>query len=224
MSTAAPQSVTAAVGPLSTVPPNAYHLTGDGITVAYFPDGSGPPRPDGRIHMVYQDAAGTLTFTDSEVRVVDVQDLGEIASVTIRPEIDTGMTTFSLLIPTVALPTPASAASITTEGITTVYRGGVLVLGRPQRETYVVTALVGEASRVELPDGEALPDSTLPLVSVPDIVTMYVPQAREAVEDAGLKLGTGGKGNEVLWQRPVAGRNVPRGSGVYAFLWTEPDR
>ena len=222
MSVAAPEDLEAAVDPLPTVPPNAYHLTGDGITVAYFPDGFGPPRADGRVHVIYQDAAGTLTFLDSAVWVVNVQDLGEIVSVTIRPTIDTGMTTFSLLIPTVALPTPASAAAIVTQGITTLHRGGALALGRPQRETYVVTTLGGEASYVELPDGETLPDLTLPAVTVPDIVTDYLPEAREALQVAGLKLATFDEGNEVKRQWPPAGRTVPRGATVLAWLGKEP--
>ena len=43
--------------------PNQYQLSGDGITVSYFPQGRGPIGPAGAIHVVSQDAIRTLTFT-----------------------------------------------------------------------------------------------------------------------------------------------------------------
>lgn len=221
MSLAAPALVTTTADALPTVPPNSYHLTGNGITVAYYPDGFGPPQADGRVHMIYQDANGTLAFMDSDVRVLNNTDLGEVASVTIRPTVDTGRTTFSLLIPAVALSTPASVAAISTVGITTVHRSGVLALGRSQRDTYVITTLAGEAAFVELPDGEQSPALSLPAVAVPNIFGDQRQEAAAAVEQAGLKLRLAGRGDLVIRQSPAAGRLVPRGAYVVAVLGTE---
>ena len=48
--------------------PNQYHLHGGGIFVAYYPDGFGPILGGrGPLHLVYQDAARSLSFYGAEV-------------------------------------------------------------------------------------------------------------------------------------------------------------
>jgi hypothetical protein len=128
--------------------PNQYHLEGRGITVSYFPQGEGPVFPDrGRLRLTYQDAHQSRAFFDADVRTVDVEDLGTVVSVTLILTVDTGSTTFSLLIPQVDLPDqPQPSVFIRTEGITTVHRAFVGLIGHPQAETYTVTALHGTAS------------------------------------------------------------------------------
>jgi len=79
-------------GPVVT--PNQYHLAGYGISVSYFPDGFGPIPEDGPDRLFYQDAAHHLVFNGSEIRKVDVADLGTILSVTIVRTVDVGSTSF----------------------------------------------------------------------------------------------------------------------------------
>lgn len=132
--------------------PNQYHLHDGGISVAYYPDGFGPiMEPRGPLHLVYQDAFRSLTFYGEEARTVQVPDLGTVVSVTIAETTDTGSTSFSLLIPDVDLPTGQSSVYIQTEGITTVHRIFLGLIGHPQSETYTVTQLNGTAAVGILP-------------------------------------------------------------------------
>jgi hypothetical protein len=132
--------------------PNQYHLHGEGISVAYYPDGFGPILEGrGPLHLVYQDAFRSLAFYGDEVRTVQVPDLGTVISVTIVETVDTGYTSFSLLIPDVDLPTDQSSVFIHTEGITTVHRIFVALIGHPQSETYTVSSLNGTAAAGPLP-------------------------------------------------------------------------
>lgn len=126
--------------------PNQYHVQGGGISVSYYPDGYGPPvEGRGSLRFVYQDAHRSQSFFDGEVRSVAVADLGAVVSVTLVMTVDTGRTTFSLLVPDVQLPAQDSSVSIRTEGITTVHRAFVALIGHPQSETYTVTQLDGTA-------------------------------------------------------------------------------
>lgn len=108
-------------------------------------EGSGP------LHFVYQDAFRSLAFYGEEVRTVEAPDLGTVVSVTIVETVDTGDTSFSLLVPDVDLPTGQSSVSINTEGITTVHRIFVALIGHPQSETYTVSSLNGTAAAGPLP-------------------------------------------------------------------------
>jgi hypothetical protein len=132
--------------------PNQYHLNGGGISVSYYPDGFGPPILDrGPLILAYQDAHRSQAFFGDQVRTVKVDDLGTIVSVTIVESVDTGATTFSLLVPDVQLPDQQTSVYIRTEGITTVHRVFVGLIGHPQSETYTVTELDGTASVGPLP-------------------------------------------------------------------------
>jgi hypothetical protein len=137
---------------LKVTSPNQYHVRGGGISVAYYPDGFGPiPEGPGPLHLVYQDAVRCLAFYGDQVRTVEVPDLGTVVSVPIVEAVDTGYTSFSLLVPDVDLPTDQSSVSINTEGITTVHRIFVALIGHPQSETYTVTSLDGTAAVGPLP-------------------------------------------------------------------------
>ena len=132
--------------------PNQYHLQGGGISVSYYPDGFGPPIVDrGSLLFIYQDAHRSQSFFSDQVRTVKVDDLGTVVSVTLVESVDTGGTTFSLLIPDVQLPEQQTSVFIHTEGITTVHRVFVALIGHPQSETYTVTALNGTAAVGPLP-------------------------------------------------------------------------
>ena len=132
--------------------PNQYHLQGGGISVSYYPDGFGPPvEGRGSLLFVYQDAHRSQSFFSDQVRTVKVDDLGTVVSVTLVESVDTGSTTFSLLVPDVQLPEQQTSVFIHTEGITTVHRVFVALIGHPQSETYTVTALNGTAAVGPLP-------------------------------------------------------------------------
>jgi hypothetical protein len=115
-----------------------------------FPTGSDHPT-NGPLHVTYRDTLRTLSFYGDEARVVEVGDLGWIVSVTIVPSVDTGATTFSLLVPTVALPGETSSVSIETIGVTTMHYVFVAAIGHPQHETYATTKLTGSAVSSLLP-------------------------------------------------------------------------
>jgi hypothetical protein len=132
--------------------PNQYHVQGGGISVSYYPDGFGPPvEGRGSLLFVYQDAHRSQSFFSDQVRTVKVDDLGTVVSVTLVESVDTGSTTFSLLVPDVQLPEQQTSVFIHTEGITTVHRVFVALIGHPQSETYTVTALNGTAAVGPLP-------------------------------------------------------------------------
>ena len=135
----------------ATSTPNQFHLSGGGLSVSYFPDGSGPVTTEGRLTLTYQDAHHSRSFFTKAVRTTPTDDLGAVVSVTLITSIDTGYTTFSLLVPTVNLPA-GGAAAIQAEGITTIHRVFVGQMGHAQVETYVVTPLSGTAAAGVLPD------------------------------------------------------------------------
>jgi len=119
-------------------------LSGGGLHVNYSTSGI-----DGHPHLTYHDAFRTLTFTGTQIRAVAVPDIGIIVSVTIFMTVDTGSTTFSLLVPAVQLVSGAGPVPISTDGVTTLHRFSVIpALSHGQRAFYTVTALTGTASHV----------------------------------------------------------------------------
>lgn len=128
--------------------PDHYQLSGGGISITYLPVGAG-----GLAHFQYQDSQRTLNFTGDQIRTVEVPDIGSIVSVTLILTVDSGSTTFSVLIPKTSLQSaPGSSAHIRTEGITTVHRFSVLPAANVgQDELYTVTSLHGTASDVIIP-------------------------------------------------------------------------
>jgi hypothetical protein len=99
-------------------------------------------------HLHYHQGSVILDFTGSEIRVGEVPDLGTLVSVTIFLTVDSGSTTFTLLLPSVTLPAPPAlpaAVPVTTDGITTLHRFS-LFPQNGQQEFYTVTPLQGTAS------------------------------------------------------------------------------
>ncbi|MBX9637127.1 MAG: hypothetical protein K2Q45_06205 [Nitrosomonas sp.] len=122
------------------VEPNLYTLSGKNIHISYSTSGF-----DGKPHFTYQDSHQTHNFSGDQIRRVETE-IGTIVSVTIRLTIDSGGTTFSVLLPRVNLPA-AQSLPIHTEGITTLHRFSILpVIG--QRDFYTVTPLSGTAAQV----------------------------------------------------------------------------
>jgi hypothetical protein len=79
------------------VQPTTWILAGGGVQVRY--SVAGP-------NFQYQDSQRILDFTGQEIRVVDVPDVGTLVSVTIVLTVDSGSTTFTVLLPRVNLPAP----------------------------------------------------------------------------------------------------------------------
>ncbi len=120
--------------------PNLYQLSGKHLNITYSTTGI-----DGKPHFSYQDLQQTLSFTGDQIRGV-VTEIGTLVSVTIRMTVDTGGTTFSLLLPRVNIP-GEQTVPVETVGITTLHRFSVLPING-QRDFYTVTRLQGSASRV----------------------------------------------------------------------------
>jgi hypothetical protein len=120
--------------------PNSYDLSGHHLHITYSTSGI-----DGKPHFSYQDLHQTLDFSGDQIRLVETE-IGALVSVTIRLTVDTGGTSFSLLIPRVNIP-GEQTVPIRTEGVTTLHKF-TLVPAAGQRDFYTVTPLTGTARRV----------------------------------------------------------------------------
>lgn len=138
----------AAPQPQTFTVPNHYQLSGGGISITYLPTGAG-----GLAHFHYQDTHRTLDFTGDQIRKVEVPDLATVVSVTLMLTVDSGSTTFSVLIPRTTLQsTTGASTTIHTDGITTVHRFALApMLNLGQNELYSVTPLRGTASNMIIP-------------------------------------------------------------------------
>lgn len=98
---------------------------------------------DGKPHFTYQDLHQTLNFSGDQIRSIKTK-IGTLVSVTIRMTVDTGGTSFSVLLPRVNI-SGEQSVPIRTEGITTIHQLSILpAVG--QRDCYTVTPLAGHAS------------------------------------------------------------------------------
>jgi hypothetical protein len=120
-----------------------YQLHGGGIHVTYSTTSiSGKPLFN------YQDANGAQSFSGDQINVTPTP-IGSLVTVTIRRTVDSGSTSFSVLVPNVNLPGVDQAVPIQTEGITTIHRFSIVpAFNRGQTELYSVTALYGTAAHL----------------------------------------------------------------------------
>jgi len=139
------------------VQPNHYQLSGGHhhgghLTVSYTTH-SGPATPQfpqGPPRFTYQDATQSLSFSGKDIEIVETQ-LGQVVTVRIHLTVDSGSTTFSLLVPRVNL-VPGQPAPIHTEGITAIHRLSLAPgLNHGQLDQYSVTPLHGTASDIIVP-------------------------------------------------------------------------
>ena len=125
------------------ISPNLYQLSGTNLHVSYSTSGI-----DGKPHFSYQDAQHNLSFIGNDIRAVEC-DLGTVVSVTIQRTIDSGSTSFSVLIPRVNL-AAGESVRIRTKGIVTIHRFSIVpALNHGQLDLYTVTTLRGTASHVD---------------------------------------------------------------------------
>ena len=129
--------------PTEFVSPNLYQLQGGEIHVSYATTGF-----DGKPTFSYQDAQSAQSFSGDQINVAETP-IGQVVTVLIRRTIDTGSTSFSILIPTVNLTAVGQQAHIHTDGITTVHRFSVLpAANRGQTELYQFIPMSGTAEQV----------------------------------------------------------------------------
>jgi hypothetical protein len=122
--------------------PDFYELAGNHLKITYTTTslGGGP-------RFTYNDGSRTLSFKGNEIRETN-SDVGTLVSVTIHMTVDTGSTTFTLLVPSVKLK-GSSPAQIHTMGITTVHKFSVVpAFNLGQTELYTTTQLSGTAKSV----------------------------------------------------------------------------
>jgi hypothetical protein len=125
--------------PLTTPPPNHYDLQGGSLHIVYSTTGI-----DGKPHFSYKNGTQTLSFSGDQIRTVGTE-IGTLVSVTTFMTIDSGSTSFSVLIPRVNLDSTLRAA-IKTEGIRTKHKFSIIPnLNRGQLDTYKYTVLTGSA-------------------------------------------------------------------------------
>lgn len=124
------------------VQPTLYQLAGAGLQITYATSGI-----DGRPHLQYHDSQHNLNFVGDQIRSTAC-DLGTLVSVTLLLTVDSGSTSFSLLIPRVNLQS-GEIGQVTTEGILTVHRFSVVpVFNHGQLDHYTVNRLHGTARHV----------------------------------------------------------------------------
>lgn len=122
--------------------PNLYLLRGAQLHITY-----STTSLDGKPRFSYQDASQALIFEGAQIRTV-ITEIGMLVSVTLVTTIDRGNTTFTLVAPTVNLPS-SNEAPIYTEGITTIHRFSIApVFDQGQAELYTITPLTGTARLV----------------------------------------------------------------------------
>jgi len=128
--------------PTNLVTPNLFQLSGHHLHITYATSGI-----DGKPHFTYQDAHQTLSFSGNDIRAVE-SDVGVLVSVSIRRTVDTGSTSFSVLIPRVNIPGEQSVP-IHSQGITTLHKlSPIPAFNQGQLDTYSVAALSGSAQHV----------------------------------------------------------------------------
>jgi hypothetical protein len=140
-----------AILPENTVAPNQYHLTGDGITVSYYPNGFGPLADEGAVVLTYHDATRGATFRKSQVEITPVPQLGEFVTAELFAVPDLGLTSISVLVPEVRLPEQGVPASVSTYLLKTLFKSGLFLPPTGQQQVYSLVALTGEARDTPLP-------------------------------------------------------------------------
>lgn len=124
------------------VTPNVYELTGSQLHITY-----ATTSKDGQPYFSYQDGSQKLSFKGADIRQ-EKSEIGTLVTVIIRRTVDTGSTTFTLLVPSVRLK-ELSPAEVHTYGITAVHKFSVIpAMNMGQIETYTTTELSGTATMV----------------------------------------------------------------------------
>ena len=124
------------------VAPNLWSLSGGGITIRYSTAGTG--------NFLYHDSVRTVTFTGPQIEIATVPALGTLVSVVVFLTVDSGSTTFTILLPPTNLNPPTlTHTPVTTDGITTHHHFSVVpTFNLGQQAFYAVVPMTGTASHV----------------------------------------------------------------------------
>jgi hypothetical protein len=123
--------------------PNSYRFEGGKVKVTWTTSSL-----NGKPHLSFTDGEQTLSFVGADIRVVDC-DAGKLVSVTIRKTVDSGSTSFTLLVPRVNLKRGAPSP-IQTSGVIAIHRfSPVPAMNLGQLDEYNVIELKGEAESVK---------------------------------------------------------------------------
>lgn len=105
---------------------------------------------------------------------------------------------------------------------------GLLVLWEPQGAFFggiiaapVFSRLVQQVMPFLGVERQAVADSGLPQVVVPDVVGLPVDQAAQVLQNAQFQVELIGEGERIIGQAPAAGDRASRGSEVYVFTDTD---
>jgi hypothetical protein len=124
------------------VQPTIWILAGSDIQVTY--STAGPNLHYHHLNSPIRD------FSGEEIRVLQVPDIGTLVSVTLQLTVDSGSTTFTLLLPRVNLPAPPALPAmvpVSTDAITTVrHLSLVPALQLGQQDFYTITRVHGTAA------------------------------------------------------------------------------
>jgi hypothetical protein len=120
--------------------PNLYELSGGGIHVTYSTSSF-----DGQPRLTYQDSGQSKTYAGNQIQSVDTY-AGTVVSVVTFLTVDSGSTSFSILIPRVNL-ISADTVNISTYGITALHRFSIPAM-QGQMDFYTTVQLQGTASSV----------------------------------------------------------------------------
>ena len=124
-----------AATPVPPPAPNYYQVSGGGLQITYITQAG-----DGKPLFSYKDPSRTLEFSGDQIRTIGTED-GTLVTVTIIPTVDSGTTTFSLLVPVVNLDETLEAP-ISTEGITSDHKFSIIRKDNEgQLKTYKFTGL-----------------------------------------------------------------------------------
>ena len=124
------------------VTPDVYELAGGQLHVTY-----ATTSKDGQPYFSYEDGSQKLSFKGADIRQ-EKSEIGTLVTVIIHRTVDTGSTTFTLLVPSVRLK-ESSLAEVHTYGVTTIHKFSVIpAMNMGQTETYTSTELLGTAKMV----------------------------------------------------------------------------
>jgi hypothetical protein len=129
------------------VEPNQYSMQAHHLKITYKTDGF-----QGQPTFHYEDGKQTKDFRGSDIRVQQTE-IGQLVTVTLLITVDTGSTSFSVLIPPVVLSSNSDQEQFHTLGIQTQHKTALVLPPTGPRDTYEVHTLKGIAARVIVPLG-----------------------------------------------------------------------
>jgi hypothetical protein len=131
---------------MANIKPNRYVLqSSDGTTKVDYETSSFIGQPT--LNLMQGPGGPIKHFAGSQIRTLD-SEIGTLVTVTTQLTIDTGSTSFSVLIPAISLGAIAEHKTFTTEAIITHHTGPNSVPVTGVHETYKFIPLKGEASFV----------------------------------------------------------------------------